>query len=126
MLTTGELLRWILCTPVQFTVGWQFYVGAYKSLRHGSTDMDVLVALGTSVAYFHSFYSLVRAATSKTFKGTDFFETSTTLISFIILRKLLKFLAKGKTSGSIPKLMELVSDTTTLLTLDDDGKIRAK
>ena len=98
MLTIGELLRWILCTPVQFIVGWQFYVGAYKSLRHGSANMDVLVALGTNAAYFYSFYSLVRAATSKTFKGTDFFETSAMLISFILLGKLLKVLAKGKTS----------------------------
>lgn len=126
MLTTGALLRWILCTPVQFIIGWQFYVGAYKSLRHGSANMDVLVALGTNAAYFYSFYSLVRAATSKTFKGTDFFETSAMLISFILLGKLLKVLAKGKTSEAIAKLMELAPDTAILLTLDDDGKIKAE
>eukprot|EP01018_Ginkgo_biloba_P006368 Gb_15082 [translate_table: standard] len=123
MLTKGELLRWVLSTPVQFIIGWQFYVGAYNSLRHGSANMDVLVALGTNAAYFYSFYLLLRAATSKHFRGTDFFETSAMLISFILLGKFLKVLAKGKTSEAIAKLMELAPKTATLLTLDDNGNI---
>ncbi|KAG1362648.1 putative Copper-transporting ATPase HMA5 [Cocos nucifera] len=65
MLSIGELLRWILSTPVQFIIGRRFYTGAYKALRHGSANMDVLVALGTNAAYFYSLYSVLRAATSQ-------------------------------------------------------------
>ncbi|XP_057845686.1 probable copper-transporting ATPase HMA5 [Cryptomeria japonica] len=123
MLTIGELLRWVFCTPVQFIVGWQFYVGAYNSLRHGSANMDVLVALGTNAAYFYSLYSMIRAATSMNFRSIDFFETSAMLICFILLGKFLKVLAKGKTSEAIAKLMELAPEKATLLILDDGGNI---
>ncbi|CAK9215891.1 unnamed protein product [Sphagnum troendelagicum] len=83
MLTVGALLRWILSTPVQFVIGRRFYIGAYNSLRHGSANMDVLIAFGTNAAYFYSVYAVLRSATSPTFKSTDFFETSAMLISFI-------------------------------------------
>ncbi|KAF8380261.1 hypothetical protein HHK36_027745 [Tetracentron sinense] len=64
MLSIGELLKWILSTPVQFIIGRRFYTGSYKALRHGSTNMDVLIALGTNAAYFYSVYLVLRAATS--------------------------------------------------------------
>ncbi|KAH0974812.1 hypothetical protein GBA52_016711 [Prunus armeniaca] len=123
MLEIGALLRWILSTPVQFIIGRRFYTGAYKSLRHGSANMDVLIALGTNAAYFYSVYSVLRAATSPNFKGTDFFETSAMLISFILLGKYLEVLAKGKTSDAIAKLMDLAPETATLLTLDGEGNV---
>lgn len=123
MLTVGELLRWVLATPVQFVFGRQFYVGAFKSLRHGSANMDVLVTLGTNSAYFYSVYIVLRAATSEDFKGTDFFETSAMLISFILLGKLLEIIAKGKTSEAIAKLIELAPPTATLLHIDNDGTV---
>ncbi|KAG1362649.1 copper-transporting ATPase HMA5 [Cocos nucifera] len=123
MLSVGELLRWILSTPVQFIIGRRFYTGAYKALRHGSTNMDVLVALGTNAAYFYSLYSVLRAATSQNFKGTDFFETSSMLISFILLGKYLEILAKGKTSEAIAKLMDLAPETAILLTYDTEGHV---
>ncbi|XP_008787477.2 copper-transporting ATPase HMA5 [Phoenix dactylifera] len=123
MLSIGELLRWILSTPVQFIIGRRFYTGAYKALRHGSANMDVLVALGTNAAYFYSIYSVLRAATSQNFKGTDFFETSSMLISFILLGKYLEILAKGKTSEAIAKLMDLAPETATLLTYDNEGNV---
>ncbi|KAI5067389.1 hypothetical protein GOP47_0017917 [Adiantum capillus-veneris] len=123
MLTIGELLRWFLSTPVQFVFGRQFYVGAYKSLRHGSANMDVLIALGTNAAYFYSVYIVLRAATSAEFKGTDFFETSAMLISFILLGKYLEIIAKGKTSEAIAKLMELAPPTATLLQVNADGTV---
>eukprot|EP01018_Ginkgo_biloba_P026263 Gb_22737 [translate_table: standard] len=123
MLTIGELLRWILSTPVQFIIGRRFYVGAYKALRHGSANMDVLVALGTNAAYFYSVYSVIRAASSENFRGTDFFETSALLISFILLGKFLEVLAKGKTSEAIAKLMDLAPKTATLLELDEGGNV---
>ena len=123
MLTVGESLRWALSTPVQFFIGWRFYAGSYKALRHGSANMDVLIALGTNAAYFYSVYSVLRASTSKSFKGTDFFETSSMLISFILLGKYLEVLAKGKTSDAIAKLMNLAPETATLLHLDRDGNV---
>ncbi|KAF3340237.1 putative copper-transporting ATPase HMA5 isoform X1 [Carex littledalei] len=123
MLTIGELLRWILSTPVQFVIGRRFYTGAYKALRHGSANMDVLIALGTNTAYFYSVYSVIRAATSKNFMGLDFFETSSMLISFILLGKFLEILAKGKTSEAIAKLMDLAPDTATLLSYDSEGNV---
>ncbi|XXG45303.1 hypothetical protein AAC387_Pa02g0419 [Persea americana] len=123
MLTIGELLRWVLSTPVQFIIGRRFYTGSYKALRHGSPNMDVLIALGTNAAYFYSVYSVLRAATSHDFESMDFFETSSMLISFILLGKYLEVLAKGKTSEAIAKLMDLAPDTATLLTLDSEGNV---
>ena len=123
MLSVGMVLRWVLSTPVQFIIGRRFYIGAYKALRHGSANMDVLIALGTNAAYFFSVYSVLRAATSKDFKGTDFFETSAMLISFILLGKYLEVLAKGKTSAAIAKLMDLAPETATLITLDSEGNV---
>ncbi|KAM4074922.1 hypothetical protein ACJW30_10G130700 [Castanea mollissima] len=123
MMTAGMLLRWELSTPVQFIIGRRFYIGSYKALRHGSANMDVLIALGTNSAYFYSVYSLFRAAYSRDFKGTDFFETSSMLISFILLGKYLEVLAKGKTSEAIAKLMDLAPETAILLTLDHEGNV---
>ncbi|KAH7841138.1 hypothetical protein Vadar_026078 [Vaccinium darrowii] len=123
MLTLGELIRWFLATPVQFVSGRRFYIGSFNALRHGSANMDVLIALGTNTAYFYSVYSVSRAATSLHFKSTDFFETSAMLISFILLGKYLEVLAKGKTSEAIAKLMELSPEAAILLTLDKEGTV---
>ncbi|XP_021319722.1 probable copper-transporting ATPase HMA5 isoform X2 [Sorghum bicolor] len=123
MMSIGELLRWILSTPVQFVIGRKFYTGAYKAIRHGSPNMDVLIALGTNTAYFYSVYSVLRAATSENYMSTDFFETSSMLISFILLGKYLEILAKGKTSEAIAKLMDLAPETATLLMYDNEGNV---
>ncbi|GJN26780.1 hypothetical protein PR202_gb14739 [Eleusine coracana subsp. coracana] len=123
MMTIGELLRWILSTPVQFVIGRKFYVGAYKAMCRGSPNMDVLIVLGTNTAYFYSVYSVLRAATSANYMATDFFETSSMLISFILLGKYLEILAKGKTSEAIAKLMDLAPETAMLLIRDRDGNI---
>ncbi|PUZ48376.1 hypothetical protein GQ55_7G240800 [Panicum hallii var. hallii] len=123
MMSIGELLRWILSTPVQFIIGRKFYIGAYKAMRHGSPNMDVLIALGTNTAYFYSVYSVLRAAISENYIPTDFFETSSMLISFILLGKYLEILAKGKTSEAIAKLMDLAPETATLLIHDHEGNV---
>ncbi|KAK4478903.1 hypothetical protein RD792_014410 [Penstemon davidsonii] len=123
MLNIGEILRWILSSPVQFIIGRRFYIGSYKALRRGSANMDVLIALGTNAAYFYSFYSLLRAALSPSFISTDFFETSSMLITFILLGKYLEILAKGKTSEAIEKLIDLAPQTAVLLTLDSEGNV---
>ncbi|XVE64855.1 hypothetical protein DITRI_Ditri07aG0135400 [Diplodiscus trichospermus] len=123
MLTVGETLMWMLSTPVQFMIGRRFYTGSYKALRHGSANMDVLIALGTNAAYFYTVYTVLRAANFPDFEGTDFFETSAMLISFILLGKYLEVLAKGKTSDAIAKLMNLAPETAILLTLDEEGNV---
>lgn len=123
MLTVGMLLRWILCTPVQFVVGRRFYVGAYHALRRRSANMDVLVALGTNAAYFYSVYIVIKGLVSASFEGEDFFETSAMLISFILLGKYLEVVAKGKTSDALAKLTDLAPDTACLLTMGGDGNV---
>jgi P-type Cu+ transporter len=106
----------VLATPVQWVVGWDYYVGGYRSLRNGSANMDVLVAMGSSVAYFYS--TLVLAAKSL---GSDalghhvYFETSAVIITLIVLGKLLEARAKGHTSDAIKKLMGLQPKTARVL-----------
>ncbi len=91
-----------LATPVQFYTGWDYYVGGIKSLRHGSANMDVLVAMGSSVAYV---YSIV--VTLGLVEGHVYFETSALIITLIKLGKMLEARAKGRTSEAIKRLMGL-------------------
>lgn len=94
-----------LASPVQFFIGKQFYVGAYKALRNKSANMDVLVALGTSAAYFYSLYLSVQTIGSDAHMVDLYFETSSVLITLIILGKLFEAKAKGRSSEAIKKLM---------------------
>ncbi|WLV25197.1 heavy metal translocating P-type ATPase [Aciduricibacillus chroicocephali] len=104
-----------LATPVQFIIGRQFYVGAYKALRNKSANMDVLVALGTSAAYFYSLYLSIRSIGSNTGMVELYFETSAVLITLIILGKLFEAKAKGRSSEAIKKLMGLQAKTATVV-----------
>lgn len=108
----------VLATPVQFIIGRQFYVGAYKALRNKSSNMDVLVSLGTSAAYFYSLYLTLQWATSiETHHHAPdmYYETSAILITLIILGKLFEVLAKGRTSEAIKKLMGLQAKTALVI-----------
>ncbi|KAH0452933.1 hypothetical protein IEQ34_017257 [Dendrobium chrysotoxum] len=125
-LTIGMLLRWFFCSPVQFIIGWRFYVGSYHALRQGSSNMDVLVAMGTNTAYFYSLYIVLKSLTSRTFEGQDFFETSAMLISFILLGKYLEVIAKGKTSEALAKLADLAPETASLLIFDEGDNVIAE
>jgi len=105
-----------LATPVQFYVGWDYYVGAFKSLRNGSANMDVLVALGSSAAYFYSIAVLIALTLGSTALGMHvYFETSATIITLIVLGKLLEARAKGHTSIAIKNLMGLRAKTARIL-----------
>ena len=104
----------VLATPVQFIIGWQFYSGAYKALRNGSANMDVLVALGTSAAYFYSLYEAIRSI-GHGHHPALYFETSAILITLILLGKLFEAKAKGRSSAAIEKLMGLQPKTATVL-----------
>jgi P-type Cu+ transporter len=106
----------VLATPVQFIIGWQFYVGAFKALRNGSANMDVLVALGTSAAYFYSVYTTWQWARAGGHHAADlYFETSAILITLILLGKLFEMLAKGRTSEAIKTLMGLQAKTALVI-----------
>ncbi|MCU6711525.1 heavy metal translocating P-type ATPase [Paenibacillus sp. J5C_2022] len=103
-----------LAAPVQFIIGKQFYVGAYKSLRNGAANMDVLVAMGTSAAYFYSVYQAI--VTTGTLQEPHlYFETSAVLITLIVLGKYFEAKAKGRSSEAIKKLMGLQAKTATVV-----------
>ncbi len=91
-----------LATPVQFYVGWPYYVGAYKALRNGAANMDVLVALGTSAAFFYSL-----PVTFGWLEGHVYFETAAVIITLVKLGKYLEARARGRTGEAIRKLVEL-------------------
>ncbi|KAF8347904.1 Cu-transporting P-type ATPase [Amanita rubescens] len=114
----GDLLAWIITTPAQFWIGEKFYRAAYKSLKHGSATMDVLVMLGTTAAYFYSATSLFFAMfnTEPGFRPFLFFETSTMLLMFVSLGRYLENKAKGKTSAALTDLMALAPSMATIYT----------
>lgn len=139
-LSIANFLLWTLTTPVQFVLGKKFYVNAYKALRHGAANMDVLVALGTSCAYFYSVGMIIGSmldaqnqkltvvgpnmmAHSEDMDMSDqetYFDTSAMLITFILLGKYFEVVAKGKTSEAIRELMSLqVCQTFSRILIDE-------
>jgi len=105
-----DWLMLALAAPVQFYVGWGFYVGAYKSLRNGSANMDVLIAMGSSVAFLYSL-----PVTFRWLDGFVYFETAAVIITLIRLGKFLEARAKGHTSEAIKKLMGLRAKTARVV-----------
>jgi Cu+-exporting ATPase len=107
-------LMFVLATPVQFYVGWQYYRGAYKALQNRSANMDVLIAMGSSAAYFYSIPVLLGMI-----PGHVYFETAAMIITLIRIGKFLEARAKGRTSEAIKKLMGLQAKTARVVR---DGK----
>ncbi|MGA8181395.1 MAG: heavy metal translocating P-type ATPase [Desulfobacterales bacterium] len=105
----------ILATPVQFYTGWDYYVNGFKSLKNKSANMDVLVAMGSSIAYFYSITVLFFPI----FGEHVYFETSAVIITLIKLGKMLESRTKGKTGGAIRKLIGLQPKTATII---QDGR----
>lgn len=114
----GDLVVFLLTTPAQFWIGAKFYRNAYKSLKHGSATMDVLVMLGTSAAYFYSLFAMLFATfdSSTEFRPFVFFDTSTMLIMFVSLGRYLENKAKGRTSAALTDLMALAPSMATIYT----------
>ena len=104
-------LFFALATPVQFYTGWDYYVGGYKSLKNKSATMDLLVAMGSSVAYFYSIGVLF----SPNLGAHVYFETSAVIITLIKLGKMLEARTRGKTGGAIRQLMGLQPKTATII-----------
>ncbi|PVX24100.1 MAG: copper-translocating P-type ATPase [Candidatus Bathyarchaeum sp.] len=103
------LLLFVLSTPVHFIVGHSFFLGAYKALRNKNPNMDVLVAMGTSAAYFYSVYVTFWG------EGSLYYTTAVSLMAFLILGRLLEATAKGRTSAAIRKLMGLRAKTAKVI-----------
>jgi Cu+-exporting ATPase len=118
--THHDLLpRWLqlgLATPVQFWIGWRFYSGAWKALRGGGANMDVLVALGTSMAYGFSLFVTVSGAAHL----HVYFEASAAVITLVLLGKLLESRAKARTTDAIETLVRLQPKTARV---ERDGKL---
>ena len=111
-----NVLMLALATPVQFYVGWDYYVGAFNALRNRSANMDVLIAMGSSAAYFYSIPVTVALMLGSSALGTHvYYETAAVIITLIKLGKLLEVQAKGKTSAAIKKLMGLRPKTARVV-----------
>ena len=122
-LAEAAWLNWVmlaLATPVQFYVGWDYYVGSYKALRNRTANMDVLIAMGSSAAYFYSLtvvFGLI--------PGHTYFETSAVIITLIKLGKYLEARARGHTSEAIKKLMGLRAKTARVIREGEEIEIPA-
>ncbi len=113
-------IQFALATIVQFYVGYTFYVGAYKSIKSKAMNMDVLVVMGTSAAYFYSIYNW--------YMGHDhfYFESSAMIITLVLLGKMLELRAKSKTGEALMKLMDLAPKEVTVIVDGNTFKKSAK
>ena len=123
-----EILKWALATPVQFVIGWQFHVGAYKALKAKRANMDCLVSFGTNASYIYSLISIIHHHIMShhmtgMYSPTDFFETAAMLITFVLIGKYLESSAKGKTSEAIVKLCAMAPPTAILLDGNDTNVV---
>ena len=112
-----EYLLWALATPVQFWAGWRFYKGAWGALRHRTTDMNTLIAVGTSAAYIYSVIATLFPSifTSNGLMAHVYFDTSSAIITLILLGRYLEARAKGQTSEAIKKLIGLQPKTAIVV-----------
>ena len=110
-------LLWALATPVQFYAGLRFYRGAWGALKHRTTDMNTLIAVGTSAAYVYSMVAVLfpRLFASGGLTANVYFDTSSSIIALILLGRYLEARAKGQTSEAIKKLIGLQPKTATVL-----------
>ncbi len=105
----NPIFLFLLTTPVQFIGGYQYYKGSYYSLRNKTANMDVLIAMGTSVAYFYSVFATF------VIPGTVYYDTAAMILAFISLGKLLEAIAKGRTSEAVKNLVQLQAKTALVV-----------
>lgn len=125
-LSYKAVIGFAFSTPIQIYIGKDFYIKSYKAISHKAATMDVLVALGTSAAYFYSIFVIIYSMINPVFKGEVFFETAAFLFTFILLGKFFEARAKGQTSAAMQKLMELQAKSAILLEIKDGEIISEK
>lgn len=113
-------LQIALATPVQLIAGFRFYKGAFHSILSGVMGMDVLVSLGTTVAYLYSLYLFATGSSGHAL----YFEASTMVLTLVLLGKVMESRAKSRTVDAIRKLMDLAPPSAILLTESEDGKVK--
>jgi Cu+-exporting ATPase len=114
---TNFFLQLLLQTPVQFWVGWQFYRGAWAAARHKTSDMNTLIAVGTSAAYLYSILATFSPGlfSAEGLAARVYYDTAGAIIVLILLGRLLEARAKGQTSEAIKKLIGLQAKTATVI-----------
>jgi len=119
------VVMFALATPIQFWAGAQFYRGAWAAARHRTTDMNTLIACGTSVAYIYSVAvtflpSVFEGAGGAGFEAEVYYETAVIIIGLLLLGRYLEARAKGQTSQAMKKLMGLQANTARVMTADGE------
>jgi P-type Cu+ transporter len=117
MIVTGWIMLG-LATPVQFYVGYQFYLGAWNALRNGRANMDTLIAVGTSAAYIYSFLVMLGL-----FSGAVYFDSAALIISIVLLGRWFEARAKGRTSAAIKTLIGLQPKTALIILNDRETQV---
>jgi Cu+-exporting ATPase len=118
-------LLWALATPVQFWAGWRFYRGAWGALKHRTSDMNTLIAVGTSVAYFYSIIAVIFPSLFATgvLEPHLYFDTSAAIIALILLGRFLEARARGQTSEAIKKLIGMQPKTALVVREGEENEI---
>ncbi len=120
-----KYVLWILATPVVFGLGREFYINAWRQLKHGTSNMDTLVAVSTGIAYTFSVFNLLFPAfwLSRGIEPHIYFEAASVIIAFILLGRLLEERAKQNTSSAIKKLIGLQPKTVTIIVDSDERTV---
>jgi Cu+-exporting ATPase len=118
-------LLWALATPVQFWAGLRFYRGAWRALKHKTSDMNTLIAVGTSVAYFYSMMAVIAPGlfTTGILAANLYFDTSAAIIALILLGRFLEARARGQTSAAIKKLIGMQPKTALVIREGEEREI---
>lgn len=126
-LTLGDVSMMLLTIPIQFSIGSHFYIQSYKAIKHHTYTMDVLISIGTGLSFGYSIISMLHCiARGGSPPATVFFETSSTLITFVTLGRYLENTAKAQTSTALSNLISLAPSHALLLELDEDKNMNAR